>query len=216
MRHHQPTHVEDVGSVRPLVFYDGAPTPVSVRRPVGSSSCCKTPMRSGGTAWRGGTSGARSGVTRYTARTLAYARKLGWSAGVVERIVPTPGRSYGIVRRDLFQAIDVIACNPSRRKVVGIQSTSFGELTRHVRQYASEGRPELEAFLASGGLFEVWGWRKVRNRWRVRRERMSCGPEGWSTRRVLGGDLDEDVRGAVAPTRRCLVRSWFEREGLAR
>ena len=100
-----------------------------------------------------------------TARTLALLRQEGWTAQVVERWNP-----YAKVRHDLFACIDVLAINGS--VVLGVQATSGSNVSARLSKIAS--LPSAALWKASGGLLEVWGWRKVgkqgeRKRWEVRR-----------------------------------------------
>lgn len=100
-----------------------------------------------------------------TQRTLALLRAEGWTAQVVERWNP-----YAKVRHDLFGCIDILAINGSA--VLGVQATSGSNISARLDKIAS--LPSSALWRASGGLLEVWGWRKVgprgrRKTWEVRR-----------------------------------------------
>lgn len=102
-----------------------------------------------------------------TARTLAECRRVGWEAAVAEKWIEATKQ-----RKDLFGFIDVVALTGS--SIVGIQATSGGEVSRRVEKIRSQCREQAEAWLDSGGLIEVWGWRKYarpvdRKYWRVRK-----------------------------------------------
>lgn len=103
--------------------------------------------------------------TSPTARSLALLRQEGWTAQVVERWNP-----YAKVRHDLFQCIDILAING--KAVLGVQATSGSNISARLSKIAS--LPAATLWKASGGLLEVWGWRKVgargkRKTWEVRR-----------------------------------------------
>lgn len=117
-----------------------------------------------------------------TARTLAYLRKLGVEAGVVERRNP---RAF--ITHDLFGFIDVVAI-PCRTtdtsRIVGIQATSGSNAAARVTKIRDE--PRHHAWLAAGGTIEVWAWRKVKKatkagtkveRWEVRVTRVESERE---------------------------------------
>jgi hypothetical protein len=84
------------------------------------------------------------------------------------------------VRVDLFGVIDIIALIEvdGYDRIFGIQCTS-GSGSSRVRK--SEQEPRLKRWLGAGGLFEVWGWRKLKAGWRVKRRRaqMEGGEIEW-------------------------------------
>jgi hypothetical protein len=96
-----------------------------------------------------------------TARTLAYLRRLGYAATVVERWLPRVRR-----RRDAFGA-DVLAAHPGDGVVLLVQATTDA----HVAARLDKARqlPEVAAWLNAGGQWECWGWSCRAGRWRVRR-----------------------------------------------
>lgn len=98
-----------------------------------------------------------------TQRTLAALRKRGITAEVVERWIPRV-----MVRKDLFSCIDIVALDNG---ILGIQTTSAANVSS--RMHKAEAEPRLAKWLASGGRFEVWGWKqnKKSKRWSVRRVR---------------------------------------------
>lgn len=83
-----------------------------------------------------------------TQRSLRECRSRGWIVDVAERWQP-PG-----IRKDLFGIIDLVACTPGG--VLGLQATSAGNMGARVAKLLAA--PETAAWLASGGLLEVWGW----------------------------------------------------------
>lgn len=96
-----------------------------------------------------------------TARTLERQRKEGWTAQVVEK-----WNAHARVRIDLFGCLDVVAIGNG---ILGVQATSGSNLA--ARRTKSAAEPKLLTWLASGGRFQLWGWRKLKksNRWEVRR-----------------------------------------------
>ena len=103
-----------------------------------------------------------------TQRTLAYLRKEGRRAQVVER-----WNQYARVRQDLFGCIDIVALG--RRQILGIQATDGTSVAKRLTKMLTEKSAEVRDWLAAGGRLECWGWRKT-------------GPRGkrktWSVRRV--------------------------------
>lgn len=70
-------------------------------------------------------------------------------------------------RRDLFKLIDIIAITPEG--ILGVQSTSKQQLSAHRRKivHTDEIAEAVAAWIAARGLFRLWGWAKVGNRWQV-------------------------------------------------
>ncbi len=95
-----------------------------------------------------------------TARTLNFWRKHGWPIGVVERWVSIPNYPGGGKRYDLFGFIDLVGIRDGQ--IVGIQATSTANRAARVAKIKMECWPEAKAWLAAGGLIEVWGWRKYK------------------------------------------------------
>lgn len=104
-----------------------------------------------------------------TQRALADLRKLGFTAGVVEKWNP-----HAHIRQDLFGCIDIVAVFPGFG-VLGVQATS-GEGGNHAaRRAKSIAEPRLRKWLEAGGRFEVWSYRKAgasgeRKLWALRRD----------------------------------------------
>jgi hypothetical protein len=97
-----------------------------------------------------------------TARTLAHLRRLGFTAGLVERWVP-----HRDIRVDLFGIGDVLGVHPRDRSVLLVQCTSDAHVADRLKRV--QARPELPALLAAGVAVEVWGWSLRAGRWCVRR-----------------------------------------------
>jgi hypothetical protein len=97
-----------------------------------------------------------------TARTLAALRKLGYLAAVVEKWLPRIKR-----RQDLFGFGDVLAVHPGDRVFMIVQATTGSNVASRLNK--ARALPALTTWLGAGGTFEVWGWKKMKGRWHVRR-----------------------------------------------
>jgi hypothetical protein len=97
-----------------------------------------------------------------TARSLAWLRKEGFRACVVERWLPRVEK-----RRDAFGFGDVLAAHPVHKIVMLVQATSATNVSARLSK--ARAIPELAAWLRSGGTFEVHGWSFQAGKWRVRR-----------------------------------------------
>lgn len=93
-----------------------------------------------------------------TQLTLRDLKKNDYLAQVVERWNP-----FAHVRVDLFGIIDIVAVHPERPGVLGIQATSYDNISARVKKL--EASPNTEIWLSAGNKLQVWGWRKVKNRW---------------------------------------------------
>ena len=113
-----------------------------------------------------------------TARTLAYLRKQGYLAAVVEKWVPGAN-----IRQDLFGFADILAVYPGKvwqpssgsgsstvvksKEFLLVQTTTAGNFSSRMKK--AKGRPELGIWLQAGGKFEVHGWSKGPDgKWKVR------------------------------------------------
>ena len=102
-----------------------------------------------------------------TARTLEELKRLGFTAGVVERFV-----SFTKKRIDLFGCIDIIAVRDGCG-IIGVQATSGSNHSAHRHKAIAE--PQLVEWLNAGGRYEIWSWAKQGGRgkrkvWTLRRE----------------------------------------------
>lgn len=96
-------------------------------------------------------------------RSLDLLKKQGCISQVVER-----WNSFARKRIDLFGIIDIVAIRD--KKIVGIQATSASNHTARVHK--SKESEVLEKWKEAGAEFEVWSWKKVKNRWQVRIEKL--------------------------------------------
>lgn len=88
-----------------------------------------------------------------SSRSLEYLRKQGNIAQVVERWNP-----YARVRLDLFGFIDIVAVDSVNKEIIGVQTTSTGNMRSRVSKILSI--PEAREWLISGGRILVHGWSK--------------------------------------------------------
>lgn len=93
-----------------------------------------------------------------TQRTLRELRQQGRICGIVERFNSFVG-PHG-VRQDLFGFIDIIALCPERG-IVGVQSCGQS-FSQHRRKIIDDCTDNALEWIKSGGVIELWGWRKVK------------------------------------------------------
>lgn len=113
-----------------------------------------------------------------TQRTLAEARKIGFSAHVVERWNP-----HAHIRQDMAGCIDILAWKAGVG-TIGIQATSdsnHAARATKVRTLLGE-RDDLREWLAAGNRLEIWsfgkrGERGRRKLWTLRREEITVTPD---------------------------------------
>lgn len=104
-----------------------------------------------------------------TARALAYCRKQGWLAEVVERRLP-----HCFITHDLFNAFDIVALDHDSG-CLGVQVTSTSNTAARVAKLT--GNPAVRTWLAKGLRAEVWGFAKrgprgKAKRWTLRRQQI--------------------------------------------
>jgi len=97
-----------------------------------------------------------------TARSLAWLRREGFVAVVVERWLP-----HANLRSDLWRFADLLAAHPRERIFLLVQSTSIANVASRVRKARS--CPELRAWTQAGGTVEVHGWQKRGPHWELKR-----------------------------------------------
>jgi hypothetical protein len=96
------------------------------------------------------------------ARSLKLLRSQEFLAAPVERFIVQVQRKI-----DLFGVGDVLAVHPRDKVFLLVQSTTAAHVADRLARCWQ--RSELATWLQAGGLFEVHGWAKVRDRWEVRR-----------------------------------------------
>lgn len=116
-------------------------------------------------------------ATSPTQRTKARLKQINATHQVVEKFMRAGPKQW---RVDLFGVIDIVAMMPidGVPRIVGIQATASDW---QARKQKAEEEPRLRDWLAAGGVFEVWGWRKIKNRWRpwIDRAEMTEGVIEW-------------------------------------
>ena len=106
-----------------------------------------------------------------TARTLAFLKKNGWQAGVVERTIH--GRIGGkriVFKRDLFGYGDILAWHPGIPGELLVQACMTGDASRRMTKALANGAGDR---VRPGRMFCVMGWGKYGDRgerklWHVR------------------------------------------------
>ncbi len=94
--------------------------------------------------------------SKTTQRSMEKLRNDGWTIQVVEKWNP-----FARVRQDLYGFIDILAmCG--FRGIMGVQTTTVGEMKRRLAKIAAE--PRAKTFLKAGGHIEVHGWKKLGKR----------------------------------------------------
>lgn len=127
-----------------------------------------------------------------TSRSLAYCRRQGWHAAVVEKWNP-----HAMIRQDLFGCFDLIVVMPElwvwfkhgyppqaemdrladqyRARIIGVQACAGASHAARREKVAAAA--VLPDWLAAGAVAEVWSWSKQgprgkRKVWTLRRERV--------------------------------------------
>ena len=90
-----------------------------------------------------------------TSLTVNYLRRHGIKCGSVERWIPQAKK-----RIDLLGFIDIVAVDTTRGKIIGIQATSFPNLSARVEKIIDLRKEEALDWLACGGEIQVWTWVK--------------------------------------------------------
>lgn len=73
---------------------------------------------------------------------------------------------YSRTRHDLYGFIDILVMTGDG--FLGIQATSDSNVAHRVKKIRTECEENASMFLKCGGRIEVWGWKKVANRWKLR------------------------------------------------
>ena len=95
-----------------------------------------------------------------TELSLDLLRKDGYLAQVVEKWVPGAN-----IRKDLFGFIDILAIGEDR--TIAVQCTSYSNISDRVKKISESDT--VSAVRKANWVIEVHGWRKVGNRWTVKR-----------------------------------------------
>jgi hypothetical protein len=104
---------------------------------------------------------------KYTQKTLALVKELGWRYYKAEYWQATPGQQRKGVRRDAFGFGDIDAIRPAPdgfpfpKQSVLIQSTSAGCISARRKKILNECAGEAQDVLNSGRAIEIWGWHQI-------------------------------------------------------
>ena len=98
-------------------------------------------------------------ATSPTQRSLKKLRDDGWTADVVEKWIPGAN-----IRRDLFGFIDILCI--AGNETLAVQATSYNNISARVKKIADH--ENIGKVRDAGWCIQVWGWRKVKNRWQVK------------------------------------------------
>ena len=125
----------------------------------------------------------RKASTSPTQRTLAWYRKVGYTAQVVERYNP-----HARVLVDLFGVIDIVAIKPAAHggpgEIVGVQACAATDHARRRDKIVAE--PRAQQWVEAGGKLVLCSWGKrgdrgARKLWTPRFEAFTA--ESWSEAR---------------------------------
>lgn len=93
-------------------------------------------------------------MTSPTQRTLSLLRKYGYTSYIVEH-----WNQFARIRQDLFGGIDIVAIKVGQFGVLGIQTTSYSNMSKRVKKLTAI--PALKLWVECGNGLEVWGWKKA-------------------------------------------------------
>lgn len=94
-----------------------------------------------------------------TQLSLEKLRADGYLAEVTER-----WNAWARVRHDLFGFVDILGIKEG--ETLAVQATSYSNISARVNKITEH--PNLPAVRKAGWTLQVWGWRKVNNRWTVK------------------------------------------------
>jgi hypothetical protein len=98
-------------------------------------------------------------ATSPTQLSLKKLRDEGWLAETVERWVPGAN-----IRKDLWGFVDILAIRDD--EILAVQATSYSNVSARVNKITDH--ENLPAVRLANIQIQVWGWRKVDNRWTAR------------------------------------------------
>jgi hypothetical protein len=105
-----------------------------------------------------------------TQRSLKYLRDGGYTVAVVEKWNP-----HARIRQDLFNVFDLLALpaqdSGHAMHPLAVQVTSRSNMSARINKIIAQ--PEAEMWCRCGGLIEVHGWDKHKNKWRIKVIEMS-------------------------------------------
>jgi hypothetical protein len=95
-------------------------------------------------------------ATSPTQLSLKKLREEGWLAEVVERFIPG-----ACIRKDLWGWTDIVALKDG--ETLAVQTTSYSNMSARVNKITESDT--IAEVRKAGWSVQVWGWRKVNNRW---------------------------------------------------
>ena len=98
-------------------------------------------------------------ATSKTSLTMSRLKKDGWLVSKVEKFNHITKRY-----NDLWGFIDVLAIKGD--EILAIQDTSYSHISDRIKKITAH--ENLSTVRDAGIRIEVWGWRKVKNRWQVK------------------------------------------------
>jgi len=88
-----------------------------------------------------------------TTRSLALMRKEGYVCAIVEHF-----NAWAGVRQDLYGFIDIVCLRGDKRGILGIQTTSTGNINARIKKI--KDNPIYKLWLKCGNGIQVQGWSK--------------------------------------------------------
>jgi hypothetical protein len=108
--------------------------------------------------------------TSPTQRSLKHLREEGYCVAVVEKWNP-----HARIRQDLFNVFDLLALPGEgaghAMHPLAVQVTSRSNMSARIDKIVAQ--PEAQVWHQCGGLIEVHGWDKYKNKWRIKTVGMS-------------------------------------------
>ena len=95
-------------------------------------------------------------ATSPTQLSLKKLREEGWLAEVCERWIPGAN-----IRKDLWGWTDIVALKDG--ETLAVQTTSYSNMSARVNKITESDT--IAEVRKAGWSVQVWGWRKVNNRW---------------------------------------------------
>ena len=98
-----------------------------------------------------------------TQKTLEYMRKLKLGPQIVERFI---GKGKFGTRHDYLGIIDIIGIDSSKNpaQLIGVQSTSLGQRTPHLKTLLEDQAENSKLWLSTGSRLQLICWRKLKKK----------------------------------------------------
>ena len=103
-----------------------------------------------------------------TQRTLKLMRSEGYTCAIVEHY-----NQWANIRQDLYGFIDIVCLRGDNRGILGIQTTSTGNINARIKKI--QANPIYILWLQCGNQIEVQGWSKKGKKGKVKH---------WTVKRV--------------------------------